>query len=43
MDKCGHGLLWIIIPDLPEMEEGAENAEEEEVHISKLMDSDTKI
>lgn len=30
-----HGVLWIVVSDLPQVEEAAKNAEEEEVHLSK--------
>lgn len=29
MGLCRHGLLWIVIPNLPQVEEAAEVAEEE--------------
>lgn len=34
MGKRHHGLLRIIIPDIFEVEEVAEDAEEEEVHLT---------
>lgn len=37
MGECCDGLLWIVVPDLPQMEEVAENAEEEEVQLSEVV------
>lgn len=33
MGKCCDGVLWIVVSDLPKMEEASENTEEEEIHI----------
>lgn len=36
MGKCCDGVLWIVVSDLPKMEEASENTEEEEIHIKRL-------
>lgn len=35
MGMRSHGLLWAVIPDLPEMEEAAEITEEEETYVKR--------
>lgn len=34
MGKCSHGIHWIIVPDLSEVEKSAEDAEEKETHVN---------
>jgi hypothetical protein len=34
MGVCYYGILWIIIPDLPQVAEVAETAEEEKNHMN---------
>lgn len=37
MGERWHGLQWVIIPNLPKVEEIAEIAEEEEVHLGAVV------
>lgn len=36
MGVCFYGILWIVIPDLPQVAEVAEIAEEEKSHVAIL-------